>query len=134
MRLEISRSVVDGILNEAHRHSALEVCGLLFGTPDRVDRFRTCTNVAADPRTAFEIDPAELIAAHRASRAEGDTVVGCFHSHPRGWAEPSATDAASAAADGWIWLIAGGGEIGVWRAVSQGQRHDRFDAVHWQSV
>jgi proteasome lid subunit RPN8/RPN11 len=134
MRLEISRSVVDGVLAEANRSPAHEACGLLFGTAARIDRFQTCTNTAIDPRREFEIDPAQLIAVHRAGREGADTVVGCFHSHPLGSPEPSATDAACAAPDGWIWLIAGGGEVGVWRAVAHGTRHGRFNAVHWQSV
>ncbi len=132
MRLEISRSVAEGILAEASRSSAHEVCGLLFGTNTRIDRFQACTNVAADPRREFEIDPAQLIAAYRAVRESGEAIVGCFHSHPFGSPEPSATDAAYAAPNGWIWLIAGDGEIGVWRATAGGARHGRFDAVHWQ--
>jgi proteasome lid subunit RPN8/RPN11 len=99
-----------------------------------VDRFQVCTNVAADPRTAFEIDPGQLIVAYRAMREGGDAIAGCFHSHPRGSPEPSVSDAASAAPDGWVWLIAGDGSIGAWRAVERGTRHGRFDAVHWQSV
>lgn len=134
MRLEISRSVIEGVLAQADASPAHEICGLLFGTTTRIDRFHVCANVAVDPGREFEIDPAQLIAAHRAVRDGGDTIVGCFHSHPTGSSEPSATDAASAASDGWIWLIAGGGEIGVWRATAHGTRHGRFEAVHWQSV
>lgn len=66
---------------------------------------RTCANVAPDPLRHFEIDPAALIAAHRASRAGGLAVLGYFHSHPNGLARPSATDARTAAGDGRIWAI-----------------------------
>lgn len=66
---------------------------------------RACANVAPDPLRHFEIDPAALIAAHRASRAGGLAVLGYFHSHPNGLARPSATDARAAAGDGRIWAI-----------------------------
>lgn len=66
---------------------------------------RACANVAPDPLRHFEIDPAALIAAHRASRAGGLAVLGYFHSHPNGLARPSATDARTAAGDGRIWAI-----------------------------
>lgn len=133
MTLEISRSVIDAIVTAADGSPDREICGLLFGLPGRIDGYRLCDNVAADPRSTFEIDPRALIAAHRAARAGGPAIAGCFHSHPSGAPEPSATDAAQAAPDGSVWLIAAGLRVGVWRAVADGGRHGRFDAVAWQS-
>ena len=78
---------------------------------------------------AIEIDPAALIAAHRAARSGGAAVIGHYHSHPTGLAEPSPRDAADAAPDGSIWLIAGGGQVTAWRAVAAGRRHGRFDPL-----
>ena len=111
--------------------SADEVCGLLFGTPDRVDAALACRNVAADPATAFEIDPAALLAAHRRARSGGPAIAGCFHSHPSGDVTPSLRDAAAAAANGWLWAIVGAGEVGLFRAVADGPIHGRFDAVRF---
>jgi proteasome lid subunit RPN8/RPN11 len=37
-----------------------------------------------------------------------------FHSHPNGLARPSATDAASAARDGRVWIIVADGAITCW--------------------
>jgi len=85
--------------------SANEVCGLLFGTSEEVLHAVKCANVAADPTIMFEIDPASLIAAHKAARAGGPALVGHYHSHPNGSAEPSARDAAAAMGDGALWLI-----------------------------
>jgi len=130
--LEISRSVVEGILAGAAASPGRETCGLLLGTVARIDGFLPCDNVAADPGKAFEIDPRQLVAAYRAARNGGPAIAGCFHSHPLGAPEPSPTDAASAAPDGWIWLIAAKGGVGVWRAVENGARHGRFDAVDWR--
>ena len=65
-------------------------------------------NVAADPRTHFEIDPAAHFRLARSLRGTGREIVGCYHSHPDALAEPSATDRAGAAEEGFFWLIAGG--------------------------
>jgi len=134
MMLEISRAVADAILAEAGASPVREVCGLLLGTGARIDGLLPCDNVAAAPCTRFEIDPRRLVAAHRAARHGGPGIVGCYHSHPRGAAVPSPADAADAAPDGWVWLIAARGDIGVWRAVEQGEHLGRFDTVDWRVV
>jgi desampylase len=116
-------------LADAASASAEEVCGLLFGTLEAGVSAQTCRNVAADPRRRFEIDPAALLAAHRAQRAGGPAIVGCYHSHPRGDPTPSPRDAADAAANGWLWLILGAGEARLFRAVEGGAIHGRFEEV-----
>lgn len=88
---------------------------------------RPCRNVAADPARRFEIDPAALLAAHRAARAGGPAILGCYHSHPSGVAEPSACDAAAAEPNGWLWLIVAGDQVRGFRAVGTGMLHGRFE-------
>jgi len=126
----IASELLDQIVTAAELSPDREVCGLLFGTADRIDRVEPCRNVAADPARRFEIDPAALLAAHRRARNGGPAVIGHYHSHPSGSAVPSPRDAADAAADGAVWLIvAGGGGAQAWRAVADGAVHGRFDAV-----
>lgn len=96
--------------------SGQEVCGLLLGTPDRIDGILPAPNVAADPARHFELDPAVLIAAHRAARSGGPAIVGHYHSHPRGAPVPSPTDQACATPDGSLWLIVAAGVARLWRA------------------
>ncbi len=124
----IGKEVLRQILAHAAA-SPVEVCGLLFGTADAIVAARPCRNVAPEPATAFEIDPAQLIAAYRAERAGGLRIVGCYHSHPSGDPTPSRRDAADAAPNGWWWLIVGGGEAALYRAVPDGAIHGRFEAV-----
>ncbi len=100
--------------------SATEICGLLLGTAERVEAMTATRNVAQDPARHFEVDPAALFAALRATRRGGPAILGHYHSHPRGSPDPSMTDAAQAAADGRLWLIVGGGTARLWRAVAQG--------------
>ncbi len=115
MRVVISRSLLEQIvaLAAADVH---EICGLLLGTADHIDAILPAANVALDPARHFELDPATLIAAHRAARAGEPAIVGHYHSHPSGVAAPSVTDTACANPDGSLWLIVGAGEATLWRA------------------
>ena len=96
----------------AHPH---ECCGLLLGEGAQITAVQPAANVHPAPETHFEIDPAALVEAHRAARSGGPQVVGYYHSHPNGLAEPSATDRAQAAHDGAIWAIVAGGDVTFWR-------------------
>ena len=127
--VHISSRLLARIVAEAAVDPTVEACGLLLGEGDCVTAIERCRNVAADPRARFEIDPAALLAAHRRARAGGDAVIGCYHSHPTGRAEPSPRDAADAAPDGSVWLIAAGGAVTAWRAVPDGVLHGRFAPV-----
>ncbi|RXZ65541.1 M67 family metallopeptidase [Pelagerythrobacter rhizovicinus] len=115
MTLQIIRSVTDQILAEAARASPRECCGILLGDGETVHALGSARNVHPAPEMHFEIDPRALIDAHRAARAGGPQVVGYYHSHPSGPAEPSPTDQAMAARDGRVWAIAGEGEVRFWR-------------------
>lgn len=120
MGLEISSILLARLLAEARAAPGVEICGLLFGTAGRIDAAEACANVAADPARTFEIDPVALFAAHRRARRGGPAVIGHYHSHPTGRAEPSATDAASAMGDGAVWLILAGEAARAWRTVQPG--------------
>lgn len=128
MTTRISRGVLDRILALAGAETT-EICGLLLGEGDYVSAILPAGNVAQDPAAHFEIDPAQLIAAHKAVRAGGPAILGHYHSHPGGRPEPSVTDAACAAADGALWLIAGRErDVRLWRAGASGL-HGRFSEV-----
>lgn len=106
-----------------------EVCGLLLGAGGRVEALLPAANVAADPARRFEIDPLVLLRAHKAARRGGQAVLGHYHSHPAGKAEPSPCDAGQAHGDGALWLICTpGGDHGLWRAAGEGL-HGQFVPV-----
>lgn len=115
MTLEVTSGAIATLLAEAARAAPLECCGLLLGTPGKVSAVRPAANVAADPAVRFEIDPAELFAAHRAERGGGPAIVGYFHSHPGGHPRPSAVDCEHASGDGRAWAIIASGEVTFWR-------------------
>jgi predicted GIY-YIG superfamily endonuclease/proteasome lid subunit RPN8/RPN11 len=113
--ITLSPSAQAAMLAAAARAWPQEACGLLLGTGTHIVLAQECTNVAPEPLHHFEIDPVALIAAHRHARAGGPQIIGYFHSHPNGLAQPSATDSASRSGDGSIWAIIADAKITVWR-------------------
>lgn len=120
MGVMISRSILTGMKKAAAAAAPREACGLLLGAGDRIERFTECANVSDTPEIRFEIDPAALFVALRAERGGGPELLGYWHSHPSGDAQPSRTDAAMAAADGKLWVILGGDDVTCWRAQAEG--------------
>jgi len=96
---------------------------------ERIDALLETPNVASDPATTFEIDPAALFAALRAERAGGPRILGHYHSHPSGSPTPSARDAAMALQPGRLWLIVAAGAARMWREVPGGAVHGAFALV-----
>lgn len=128
MNIAIASEVRNHLLSAAAAAQPRECCGLLLGAPGRITRAVAAANVAADPTRSFEVDPAVLLATHRTSRDEGLRVLGHYHSHPNGRADPSPRDAARALADGQLWLIVAGDSITAWLAGATGL-HGRFRPV-----
>ncbi|MXP41771.1 peptidase [Altererythrobacter soli] len=114
MEIVLTRVAFDRITAEAANALPDEACGILLGQGNRIEQARPARNVHPEPRTHFEIDPQALVDAHRAARAGGPQVIGYYHSHPSGPAEPSKTDQAMAAGDGSVWAIVAGGDVRCW--------------------
>lgn len=111
----IAQELRNGLLGEAARSHPDECCGILLGTGSRIAAIVPVRNVHSEPHRHFEIDPQALVDAHRNARSGGPQVVGYFHSHPNGLAEPSPTDRAQSARDGRIWAIVADGGVTFWR-------------------
>ena len=96
------------LAEEAVRALPCECCGLLEGTLEAgvvcVTQVHPTRNLAAAP-DRFEIDPAGQIALLKRLRGTGRDIVGCYHSHPNGLAEPSARDREFAFGGDFLWLI-----------------------------
>ena len=120
MEIELTRAALAGIFGETERARPEEACGLLLGRGSRIEHVLSARNVHPTPQTHFEIDPQALIDAHRAARQGDLEVLGYYHSHPAGRAEPSATDRAMASGDGRVWAIAAGGDVAFWRVDEDG--------------
>jgi proteasome lid subunit RPN8/RPN11 len=97
--VRLSGNAWDAVLHHAAAAWPEECCGLLLGKSDTIVEARPARNIAQDRLRRFQIDPADHFAAIRDARASGRTVVGAYHSHPRGEPRPSPTDFAEAFED-----------------------------------
>lgn len=86
-----------------------EACALLIGDRDlHVTEIVPARNLAATPEREFELDPATQFATMRRLRETNETnlrIIGHWHSHPNGRAEPSMQDAAMIHDRSLVWLI-----------------------------
>lgn len=89
-----------------------EVCGVLAGrvedeTPpvEFVESARRVPNVAANPRTTYELDPEEALRTIESVESEGSDVLGFYHSHPQSDPVPSETDRRRATWTGYVYLV-----------------------------
>jgi len=102
------------ILEEARAADPRECCGLIEGTRDgerfRIMALHPARNVRPDA-DCFQIDPRDQFASQRRARANGTTIIGCYHSHPGGTPAPSATDLSGAAEEDFLWLIGAGEKL-----------------------
>ena len=69
-----------------------------------IDESIRAHNLKASP-TEYLVDPADHFAAIRRVRAEGRSVVGAYHSHPRSAAVPSPTDVSEGHYPEFIYVI-----------------------------
>jgi proteasome lid subunit RPN8/RPN11 len=126
-RLVLAPTARDAIVDHAReggaRRPPVEVCGVLVGqqtaTGDRVTDARRVANVADDPTARYELDPEATLAVVEDVTDAGADVVGFYHSHPNGPAEPSPVDRELATWTGYVYLVVSlaGSEpvISAWR-------------------
>jgi len=106
------------ILEEARAAFPRECCGLMEGlrvagadgAEFRVTALHAARNCAPEA-DRFELAPEDHFQALKAARANGRSLIGCYHSHPNGRAEPSAADRNGAGEENFLWLIAAGGRL-----------------------
>lgn len=129
--IALAADVRDALLAHAREGVPREVCGVLGGSggdgePEaRVTSVHRVPNVAARPRTEYRLAPEDQFAAMEAVEEAGETVVGFYHSHPRGPPRPSATDEARATWPDHYYVIVVPEEafVGAWRWT--GERFER---------
>jgi len=97
MQVRAPESVRRAIVDHAREGGDLEVCGFLVGQlgEDAVDVSRSvrASNVAAEGQAErFTVDPREILRLQEELDQSGEELVGVYHSHPEGRAQPSALD------------------------------------------
>jgi proteasome lid subunit RPN8/RPN11 len=133
--LALPAALREDIVAHAREGAPEEVVGVLAGTrgDDRstVERVYKADNAAETPETRYEIAPAEELDLLERIDDAGLDVVGFYHSHPRGPAGPSETDARLAAWPGHSYVIVSlAGEaagLGSWRWTGDAFEAERIE-------
>lgn len=131
--LAVPRDSYDAMVTHALEGAPDEVCGVLGGTfgerESTIAAVERATNAAPAPEYEYAIDPTEQLRLMDGLEERGHDVVGFYHSHPRGPAGPSDTDAERATWPGRSYVIVDlAGEhpvVGAWRWDGDGNRFVR---------
>ncbi len=120
--IALPAAVRDRIVEAATEGAPEEVCGVLggeFGADwSRVRSAYRATNVADEPRRRYRIDPEESLELFERIEDRDEAIVGFYHSHPRGPAEPSPVDREAAAWPDRSYLLVSlepDAEVSSWR-------------------
>lgn len=107
--IRLSRAHRDLLRVEAERAYPQECCGILVGREEDgvhlVEDVVPSINLSDTPQKTFEVDMALRLRLHKELRDTGLGVIGHYHSHPEGQAEPSARDRERAWEEDMVWLI-----------------------------
>ena len=132
-KLHLSQDLVDQMRAHCRAAAPSEGCGLLLGEvregKRRVRRVHGARNAhGARPNERYLVHPEDFVAADATASAEGIEILGVFHSHPDGAAEPSPEDLAQAQ-PGWSYVIVSLGASAAERsfvlaAVESGRRFE----------
>ena len=106
MTLEISRTLVDAILEQSRVEDPDECCGVILGPigSDQALRLKPMINAAHSP-TFYEFDPKDLLALYREVDENDEEIVVIYHSHTETEAYPSRTDIAYAGEPGAHYVL-----------------------------
>ena len=116
--LRLPTELRDYIVQSAATSAPAECCGALIGSSDFVSAWQTyrvveLTNRSETSATEYLITSDDVRFAQRKARGWSLDVVGFYHSHPNGAAEPSATDL-ERAWPGYVYLIVAQGRATAW--------------------
>lgn len=104
LELKISVEIADEIIGQAKDGAPLEICGVLGGTDDRVEKLYKMTNTDKS-NEHYNMDPAEQFAAVKDMRSCGTKMLAIYHSHPETPARPSEEDIRLALTPDVVYII-----------------------------
>lgn len=87
------------MMDHAIQAKPQEACGLVVGKGSK-QRLVRAKNLSHEPTKSFDLDPEAWLEVE-----DDETVIGIYHSHPQGNAQPSMTDRVGCEASGVPWHI-----------------------------
>jgi len=109
--LRLSKDHWQQMLEDVKAQAPLEACGMLAGNHDRIEKVYPIFNLLGSA-VRFSMAPEEQYKAFMDIQARQLELLGIYHSHPKGPAQPSPTDLAEFAYPGVLYLIWFIGEMG----------------------
>lgn len=97
---KLKKKTINAILAHAKTGYPEEICGVVVITPDNVEEYVKCVNIANDKTKDFKMCPSSFMEAD----GKGE-IVGIVHSHPDATARPSSHDIAVMSSNREIELI-----------------------------
>ena len=102
--MQIRQAAVKEIKKHALDDLPMECCGLLIGTSKIIERAVPAENILAS-ESRYLVNPADHFTALRVARSKGLSVIGAYHSHPKGPAGPSSIDLREASYKEFLYVI-----------------------------
>ena len=87
----MSRACYDELIAHCRSRYQKEACGILAGQGEHVTRVYPMTNVEDSP-IGYAMDPREQLRLEKTMRAQGERLVGIYHSNTASDAAPSSVD------------------------------------------
>ncbi len=109
----LTRVLSNKLLMLAQKSPENEICGLISGKDDILDKCYPVKNIAQDQKTRFEMEPRQLLDSMRLIREDNATFKAVYHSHPVTAAYPSLRDIQQAAYEDIFYLIISLGTKGI---------------------
>ena len=89
--LSMSRAFRDLLISHARKEVPNECCGLLLGRDGVVERVAAMKSDPPAP-DMYYMDPVQQVEVLTEMQGHGQSLLGIYHSHPKGPAEPSGAD------------------------------------------
>jgi len=109
----LTRALSNKLLTLAQKSPENEICGLVSGEDNILDKCYPVKNIARDQKTRFEMEPRQLLETMRLIREDKTTFKAIYHSHPATAAYPSPKDIQLAVYDDIFHLIISLGTKGI---------------------
>jgi proteasome lid subunit RPN8/RPN11 len=89
--LKIPQSSKETMIKQALNELPHECCGLLLGKNSKIKRTLPMRNTEPSPEAYF-MDPSQQVEVFTDMEKKGETLIGIYHSHPKGPSTPSGAD------------------------------------------
>ncbi len=90
-KIRIPKASKEAMIKHAFKELPDECCGLLLGKSGKIKRTIPMKNSEPSPDTYF-MDPVQQVEVFTEMEKMGESLIGIYHSHPKGPAAPSGAD------------------------------------------